>query len=59
MIFKRILTLFLCLGLLTNAYSQENCKTFYVKEFSNSNLEVFDWGGNGKPIFFLHLTSFI
>lgn len=50
---KKILTLFLCFSLLTNAYSQKKFKTFYVKGISNNNLEVLDWGGKGKPIFFL------
>ena len=53
MISKKILAIFLCFGQLTNAYSQKSFKTFYVKGFSNNNLEVLDWGGKGKPIFFL------
>ncbi len=53
MISKKLLTLLLCFGLLTNVYSQKNFKTFFVKGFSKNNLEVLDWGGKGKPIFFL------
>jgi pimeloyl-ACP methyl ester carboxylesterase len=53
MIVKKILSLFLCCGLLLNTYSQKSFKTLYIKGFSNNNLEVLDWGGKGKPILFL------
>ena len=50
---KNIFNFLLCFGLLTNAYSQQKYKTFYVNGFSNNKLEVLDWGGKGKSIFFL------
>jgi pimeloyl-ACP methyl ester carboxylesterase len=53
MISKNLLSLFICLGLLINVFSQEKYKTFFVKGFSNNKLEVLDWGGKGKPIIFL------
>ncbi len=53
MISKKTATLFLCLGLLTSSFSQQKFETLYIKGFTNNKLEVLDWGGKGKPIFFL------
>ncbi|OOQ56620.1 alpha/beta fold hydrolase [Mucilaginibacter pedocola] len=53
MISKKIFLFFLCFGLSTNGYSQKKFKTFFVKGFSDNSLEVLDWGGKGKSIFFL------
>ena len=53
MISKKILALFLCVGLCANAFAQQTFKTIFVKGFSDNNLEVLDWGGNGTPIIFL------
>jgi pimeloyl-ACP methyl ester carboxylesterase len=36
-----------------NAYSQKNVQSLHIKGFSNNNLEVLDWGGKEKSIFFL------
>ena len=53
MISKKIFLVLLSIGLLINAYSQQNFKTFFVKGYTNNNLEILDWGGKGNPIIFL------
>lgn len=53
MFLKKIFLLVLGFGLLTNAFSQQNFKSIFVKGFSDNSLEVLDWGGKGNPIIFL------
>lgn len=53
MISPKIALICCCLLTLTNVFSQNKYTAFYVKGFSNNKLEVLDWGGRGKPIFFL------
>jgi pimeloyl-ACP methyl ester carboxylesterase len=53
MISKKILLVFLSFGLLTSAFSQQKFKSIFVKGFTDNNLEVIDWGGNGTPIVFI------